>query len=161
MKLYEIDEALLGLVDPETGEIIDIEAFNELSMARDAKLEGIALWVKELTAEETALAAEEKAFRTRKEAAKRKRESLTGYLREMLGGESFKTNRVAIRYQRNPPHVALANEGDVIDWCRTHGREDLLRVTTEANRAKIMGAIKSGDVIEGAEIVQDTRMVIQ
>ena len=54
MKLYEIDQAILALVDPETGEILDYEAFSELKMKREEKIEGMALWHKNLTAEATA-----------------------------------------------------------------------------------------------------------
>ena len=38
MTLYEIDQAIQGLVDPETGELMDYEAFAALQMDRDARL---------------------------------------------------------------------------------------------------------------------------
>ena len=41
MNLYEIDAAILGCVDVETGEIFDIDKFEELSLTRDAKIENI------------------------------------------------------------------------------------------------------------------------
>lgn len=41
MTLYEINEAMLALVDPETGELMDYEAFSALNMAREEKLENI------------------------------------------------------------------------------------------------------------------------
>ena len=50
MKLYEINEAILNCVDPETGEA-DVEKLDELIMMRDEKLENLALWVKDLKAE--------------------------------------------------------------------------------------------------------------
>ena len=48
MKLYEIDEAILNCIDLETGEIIDTEQLDKLTMEREAKLENVACWIKEL-----------------------------------------------------------------------------------------------------------------
>ena len=48
MKLYEIDEQILNCIDAETGEIIDADMLNALQMERDAKIEGVALWIKDL-----------------------------------------------------------------------------------------------------------------
>lgn len=42
MKLYEINEAILNCIDPETGEA-DPEKLDELLMMREEKLEGLAL----------------------------------------------------------------------------------------------------------------------
>ena len=46
MTLYEIDSSLMSLVDEETGEILDKEAFDAVVMERDTKIENVALWVK-------------------------------------------------------------------------------------------------------------------
>ena len=46
--LYEIDEEILDCVDQETGEIIDPEKLAQLQMDFDKKVEGIALWIKNL-----------------------------------------------------------------------------------------------------------------
>lgn len=42
MTIYDIDQNLMALVDPETGELLDVEAFARLQMAREKKLEGMA-----------------------------------------------------------------------------------------------------------------------
>ena len=39
--LYEIDADIMGCVDTETGEIVDIERLKALEMERDAKIEGV------------------------------------------------------------------------------------------------------------------------
>ena len=49
--LYEIDESIKALIDEETGEIADFEAFEALNLERDAKLENIALYIKDLKAD--------------------------------------------------------------------------------------------------------------
>ena len=58
MNLYEINEALYGCVDEETGEIIDAEKLEALSLAFDEKVENIALWIKNLLADAAAIKAE-------------------------------------------------------------------------------------------------------
>lgn len=48
MTIYEIDARMAGLIDPETGELLDYEAFASLQMEREAKIENMALWYKDL-----------------------------------------------------------------------------------------------------------------
>ena len=43
MKLYEIDEAIMACIDAETGEIIDADKLDKLTMERDAKIENVDL----------------------------------------------------------------------------------------------------------------------
>ena len=82
MNLYEIDAAITALVDPETGEISDFTKLEELSMARDQKLENVACWYKNLMAEAKAIRDEEKVLAERRQSAERKAESLKRYLDE-------------------------------------------------------------------------------
>ena len=44
MNIYEIDNAMFSLIDEETGEIKDFEAFEELQMQKEEKIENAALW---------------------------------------------------------------------------------------------------------------------
>ena len=66
LSLYHIDQALENLIDHETGEVLDFDAFEELQMARDAKIEGIVCWTKNLAAEAKAIREEEKELADRK-----------------------------------------------------------------------------------------------
>ena len=86
MTIYEIDARMAGLIDPETGELLDYEAFASLQMEREAKIENMALWYKDLTAEAKAIREEEKALAERRKSAENKAERLKGYLDEG-GGE--------------------------------------------------------------------------
>ena len=74
--LYEInaqiEQAWSAAVDPETGEIISEEAaqaIEQLSMARDEKVENLALYYKNLMAEAEALKAEKQTLAARQSAA--------------------------------------------------------------------------------------------
>ena len=51
MNLYEINSQILDCVDPETGEVMDIDRLEELNMAKAEKVDNIACWVKNLEAD--------------------------------------------------------------------------------------------------------------
>lgn len=65
MKLYEINEQIMACIDNETGEIIDTDKLNELQIAKDEKIENLALWYKDLLAEANALKEEKETFAAR------------------------------------------------------------------------------------------------
>ena len=83
MTLYDIDQRLLDLIDTESGEIEDMEAFEELQMERDRKLEGIALAYKNFTAEAKALGEQKKSFAARRPRRTRRKDAASS-LREAL-----------------------------------------------------------------------------
>ena len=62
MNIYEIDSAILACVDSETGEVIDIEKLAELQVERERKIESVACWVKNLTANAQNIREEEKVL---------------------------------------------------------------------------------------------------
>ena len=69
MKLYEIDNAILDCIDLETGEVIDTERLDALNMERDAKIENVVLWIKDLMAEANAIKVEKLALAERQKVA--------------------------------------------------------------------------------------------
>ncbi len=84
MKLFEIDNQLMECVDMETGEILDIEAFENLSLAREDKLTGIA---KHIIHEEADIAGMEevvKRIQDRITTIKRKNENTKNFLKERM-----------------------------------------------------------------------------
>ena len=66
--LYDIDQEILACIDDETGEILDVEKLDALQMERERKLEGVALWVKDLKAEAAAVKEEADKLTARKKA---------------------------------------------------------------------------------------------
>ena len=75
--LYDIDAAILACVDQETGEIFDPAQLDALQMERAQKLEGVALWVKDLKAEAEAVKAEADKLNARKKAIDNKVEKVS------------------------------------------------------------------------------------
>ena len=88
----EIDDRLLALTDPETGEILDVEAFEQLQMERTEKAQNMALWALDLDDEVQAIDGELTRLMARKRAAQNKARSLRQYLGIILDGEKLKTS---------------------------------------------------------------------
>ena len=99
MKLYEIDNAILDCIDLETGEVIDIERLDALNMERDAKIENVACWIKDLRAEAEAIKAEKLALAERQKVAENKVESLKKWVAYALGGQKFITAKCAVSFR--------------------------------------------------------------
>ena len=159
MTIYEIDNEIMNCIDMETGEVIDTEKLNELQMERDAKIENVALWIKELKAEAEAIKNEKQALADRQRVAENKAESLKNWLAYALNGDKFKTAKCSISY-RNSESVEVTEEG-LEALMRDH--EDLLTYKTpEPNKKAIKDAIKNdGLTVTGVQLVQKTSTIIK
>lgn len=157
MNIYEIEQAVLELIDPETGEVKDFEALEALNMARDEKIENIAMWIKNLTAEGKAIRDEEKSLAERRKSSENKCESLQKYLEQILCGEKFSTPKVAISYRKSTA-VNIADEEAFIKTADiTYAVPQLPKI----DKAAIKEALKSGVVIEGAELIERNNIQIK
>ena len=161
MTIYEIDNRIAELIDPETGELLDYEAFAELQMEREAKIENMALWYKDLTAEAKAIREEEKALAERRKSAENKAERLKGYLDEALAGESYKSAKVAVSYRRSKA-VELADESAVINELESSGRDDCIYYTApRINKVALARLLKEGGVVPGVELVERNNIQVR
>jgi hypothetical protein len=153
MKLYEIDEAILNCIDIETGEIIDTEQLDKLTMEREAKLENVVCWIKELKAEAEALKAEKMAFAKRQQIAENKMESLKKYLAYALDGQAFKTTRASVTFRKS-------QAVEIADIYKLD--ENYLRYKEpEADKTAIKEALKAGKTVTGATLVENTSVIIK
>ena len=159
MTIYEINNEIMNCIDMETGEVIDTEKLNDLQMERDAKIENVALWIKELKAEAEAIKNEKQALVERQRVAENKAESLKNWLAYALNGEKFKTAKCSISY-RNSESVEVTEEG-LEALMREH--EDLLTYKTpEPNKKAIKDAIKNdGLTVTGVQLIQKTSTIIK
>lgn len=153
MKLYEIDQAIMDCIDMETGEIINEELLNNLQMERDAKIENVALWIKELKAEAEALKAEKLAFAERQRVAENKVKSLKKWIAYALNGEKFKTVRASVTF-RTTDNVEIA---DIYKLDENYVKYSKL----EADKEAIKKAIKAGQEVAGATLVPSTSVIIK
>lgn len=163
MRLYEINaalEELLNQVDPETGELVcDMDALEALSIEREEKLEGLALYCKNLTAEAEAIRNEEKALAERRRSLENKAERAKGFLAEQLSGEKFSTPKVAVSY-RTSKAVEITDEESF--WAYAFKHPGFIRQKQpEADKTAIGAALKNGQEIPGAELIEKLNMSIK
>ena len=153
MNLFEIDAAILDCVDVETGEVFDEDRFEELELTREAKIENICLWIKNLKAEAEALKAEKDAFAQRQKAAENKMESLKRYISGYLDGTAFESAKVKVSFRKS-------ESLEISDVYRIP--EDFLKYQEPSvDKAALKKAIKDGAAIEGAEIVENYNIQIK
>lgn len=143
--LYEIDQAILECVDLETGEIIDQDRLDGLMMERSAKIESVALWVKNLESDAVAYKAEKEAFAAREKQASEKAKRLKEWLARACEGEKFNTAKCAVSFRKSEA-VEIA-EGATIpeEYMRT-------KTTTEPDKTAIKTALKDGKEIDGCRL---------
>ena len=158
MKLYEIDNAILDCIDLETGEVIDTERLDALNMERDAKIENVVLWIKDLKAEAEAIKAEKLALAERQKVAENKVESLKKWVAYALGGQKFITAKCAVSF-RNTESVEVTEEG-LEALMKEHG-ELLTYKAPEPNKKAIKDAIKDGLSVAGVQLVQNVSTIIK
>ena len=160
--LYDIDQDILACVDLETGEILDTEKLDALQMERERKLEGVALWIKDMKAEAAAVKEEADKLTARKKALENKMEGLKAWLLMALDGEKLKTPRCNV-YQTHNQRVAVADEAKLISFLQTlEEPEKFLRFKDpELKRDEIKKALKDGTIIPGAELEETESVVIK
>lgn len=158
--LYEINQQIAScimedgqIIDTQTGEILDYDALDALQMARDEKIENIALFIKNINAEAAALKVEKDAFAERERIAKAKADRLKEYLAFCLEGEKFKTAKVAISYRQSDQVIV----DDI-----TKVPAELLKVKEpEADKTAIKRIIKAGGDVAGCHMIDKSNIQIK
>lgn len=153
MNLFEIERQIMSCVDMETEEIIDTEKLDQLTIERDTKIENIACWIKNLSAEAAALKEQKQAFADRQKAAENKMESLKKYLATHLNGQKFSTEKVAVSFRKtssvNVTDMSLVPE------------EYLKYAEPTVDKTAVKNAIKSGVAVPGTEIAEGQSISIK
>lgn len=151
--LYEINQQLLEAIDLSTGEIVDEAAYNALQLERTEKLEGIALWHKNLLAQAEALKAEEKAFSDRRKSAESKAAYLKDLLARELNGQKFETVKAKIGWRKS---TVVAVDEDKLP------PQYLLSETVySVDKNELKELLKRGETIPGAELVENNNISIK
>ena len=168
MNLYQINAEIEQLenacedgmlIDEETGELITFdEALRQLRMAKEEKIENVALWVKNLTAESAAIYAEEESLAKRRKATDAKCERLKAYLisalmREDGSAERFKSARCTVTVRSNPVKVTITDEK------KLPAEFFAETITRRADKVQIKEVLSRGIDIPGA-VLERTRSVM-
>lgn len=152
MTLYEIDTKISKCIDGETGEVIDIDRLSGLAMERDAKLEGVALWIKNLEATAKAIKTERDVLKVRQEQAEHKALALREWLSKALDGGKMETARVKISYRKST--VVEVDDRLPKKWCSK-------KIVYTPDKVAIKMAIQNGKKITGAKITEKNNIQIK
>jgi len=157
MKLHNISSTIRAIMDEvtEDGELSE-RAIDQLAML-DAqfasKIESVAAVVTEYNATSDAIANEIKRLQSRKRVADNNVERLKDYARSamMEAGES-KIEGVKFTVTLGKPPVSCAVTGDV--------PEQYQRVTVAPDKTAITKALKAGEEVQGAALVEGRSRII-
>lgn len=162
MTLFEINDAITAVfelaVDQESGEIDEnqLALLDQLEMERNAKIENIACFIKNLKADAAALKAEKDAFAKRQKQAENKVASLSRYLESALNGEKFSTDKCAISFRKTSKIVL--NDGFTVYDIDTH----FLRMKEpELDKEAIKAALKAGETVAGVHEESGLSMTVK
>ena len=156
MNIYEIDNAMFSLIDEETGEIKDYEAFEELQIQKEEKFENTALWYKNLVAESKAI--KEKALAERRKSLEHRAESLKNFVNQALQGNKFSTSKVAISYRKS---TAVEVDDEFIDYAMKNNSDLLTYKQPEPNKTAIKEILQGGFDIPHAKLTVRNNMSIK
>ena len=140
-------------VDEETGEILNMDELDALQLEKDAKVENICLWIKNLKSDAAAYKAEKDSFEKKRKQAENKAEALTKYIQYILDGENFKSSKVNVSYRKSEKVRCvdmLLVEPDYLKFA-----------SPELDKKKIKDAIKAGGKVHGCYLEQSLNVQIK
>ena len=154
MSIYEIDAAILSCIDEETGEIIDIEQLEKLQIERNAKIENVACWIKNLEADAAAIKAEADRLAERAKKAQNKAADLKIWLSGVLSGQKFDSARCAVSWRKS-------EKVEIEDETKVPKAYLIKKITYSPDKTAIKNMIKSGKKVRGCKLVQNLNAQIK
>lgn len=151
MSIYDIDSAIVSLIDEETGEVTDEEAFDALQMERDVKVENIGLYYKDLTAEAKAIKEEEASLAARRKSVENKAERLKKLLTYALQGQKFNSPRLKVSYRKSS---TVELKDGFAAWAEENADDLLTYSEPKPNKTLIKAAIKDGRVPDNLAVIE-------
>lgn len=154
MKLYEIDEALAQCFDPETGEIVDAEVYENLQGERDKKIEGIACIIKNRQALIDALKTEKKRMDERIATLENQNDNTKAFLDSVLDGHRFETEKAVCSYRKS-------TRVDITDMSKIP--DEYMNIKTEYAPMKtaIKQALKDNKEVPGCALIETNNLSIK
>lgn len=149
--LYDIDNDIMNCVDEETGEILNYEKLEALQMERETKIEGVALYIKQLNAEAALIREEEKTLAERRKKKERLSAKYGEWLEYVLGGQAFETPKVALAWRVSERAEITGDLLDLATYLDNIGCENCVNygeISIDKNELKKL--LKQGVNIPGA-----------
>lgn len=159
----QIEELIAANTDPETGELlIEDAALDALQMEREAKIENLALFIKNCAALAADIRDEENALAERRKSLERKVDRLKKYLESVLGGQKFQTAKCFCIFRKSES-VEISPEfiSEFTVWAKDYMPELLRMKDPEPDKTAIKKLLKSGEEIPFAELVTKQSITIK
>lgn len=162
--LYQLNQAIAELiergfvVDEKTGELLfESSDLDGLQEDLETKLENCALFIKDQQALADAIKAEEAALKARRTALEAKVERMRQYTADGLvfaGRKGLETARVKMGL-RGTQRVEIINEDCLPDWAWQ------VVETRKPAKQKIKEALKAGEAVEGAVLIESKTLNVR
>ena len=161
-KLYELTEMYQNIWELVGDEEVDLDAL-EIALGQvedtlEVKAESMAVLVKSIDGDVSALKEEESRLAKRRKALENKQTNIKLYLENQLkvmGIDKVKTPLFTVALQNNPPSVNILDEDLIPEQYKK------TVTTTSIVKKDILDALKDGQVVEGAEIKQGKSLRIR
>jgi chromosome segregation ATPase len=154
--LYEIDRDIQAFIDglfamaDENGEVdIDMDILEDLKEQRQTKLENIALYIKNLASEASAIKEEENSLSERRKRLERKCERLKGILVRSM----TENNEKEISSPRYCAKIRDSKATEIYDDKILPPEYIVGKTTYAPDKTAIKKAIEAGNEVAGARIV--------
>ena len=163
MKLYELSQNFRNLQqvlenageDENLKELV-INSMKELECDLSTKVENIVRLIKNLQAEVEALKTEEERLARERKTRENKIKNLQGYLFDTISGlekREVKGGIFTVSIKKNPPK-AVVEELNAIP-------KQFIVNTPSVDKKMLKEALKNGEIIEGAKLVQEESLKIR
>ena len=157
MKLYQINQQIEDILSRYDDELPEeaLDQIEALGLAEADKLESMGVWIKQLRAEEKALADEIKTLQSRKKSTENRADRIGKYLADYLlanGRDTFKSSKVAMSFRRSEV-VEVADETLIPDAYKSY--------EVKVSKSDIKTAIKAGQAVSGAQLVERKNLQVK
>ena len=163
MKLYDITHEIYDLMldaeiyaEDHDGEILPeiFDKMENLTIAHSAKIEHIALYVKNQNALIDGIKAEEEDLYKRRKSAEKRVEWLKSYLANNLVTETIETARCKVSLRKSTA-VEITDESRLMDsYCN-------IKTVKTPDKKYIKEVLEAGVEVDGAKIVERKNVVIK
>ena len=156
-KLYEINKSIEDLLnavtDPETGEVVDLDALDDLLLEREQKLENVAVYCKDVHAEWVPVSHEIMTLQQRAENLENTEAGLKFYLAKALDGQKFSTPKCDVGFRKSE---SVQVDDEFVAWAKDNFAIDFVihKETDAPDRMKIKKFLKEGGTLEHCRIVE-------
>ncbi len=164
MKLYEYNDIIDTLlntqsdgVDEETGVVFDLTLLDRLEMERNEKIENLLLYAAQLSAEAKNISEYAAKLNSRAKAKKAKAERLREWLIDEImryGSKKFETQKIKAT-------VTIRTKPNILDESKLPEQYIRVKTETSADKNAILAALKAGEVIDGAELIESRTLQIK